>query len=73
MVGISYFHKVQKYYIKGSLDAFANTYVESVREKTIGEKTIKTNKVDSIESLLNHADLDDEVNINNPINTNIRE
>lgn len=73
MVGISYFRKVQKCYIKGSLDAFANTHVELVREKTIREKTIKTNEVDSIESLLNHADLNDEVNNNNPLNTKIRE
>lgn len=47
---------------------YANKNVESV-----GEKTIETNKLGQIESLLNHMDLDNEININSPINTKIRE
>ena len=47
---------------------YANKNVESV-----GEKTIETNKLGPIESLLNHMDLDNEININSPINTKIIE
>ena len=34
---------------------------------------VETDELGSIESLLNHMDLDDEININNLVNTKIRE
>ena len=51
----------------------ANTKIELVGEKIAGEKKIETNELVSVESLLNHMDLNDEININSLINTKIRE
>lgn len=51
----------------------ANRNAKSTEEKTIGEYAVEIDKVGLVESLLNHMNLNDEININSPINTNIKE
>lgn len=62
------FTRSKRAILKGVWMLYANKNVESV-----GEKTIETNKLGPIKSLLNHMDLNNEININSPINTTIRE
>lgn len=51
----------------------ANTNIELVGEKIVVNKTIETDELGQVKSLLNHMDLHDEIDINTPITTRIRE
>lgn len=42
-------------------------------EKIVINKTIETDELGQVKSLLNHMDLHDEIDINTPITTRIRE
>ena len=59
--------------LKGVWMLCANINTESVGEKTVGVKMVDTDELGPVESLLNHMNLNDEISINSPINTKIRE
>lgn len=67
------FARFKRVILKGVWMICANTNIESVGEKIVRNKTIEIDELGLVESLLNHMNLHDEIDINTPITTRIRE